>query len=152
MLAEEVINRCVIEQNGCITWEGAHDGKGYPHAYLEGRTARVFRFLYVWFIGLVPINHELHHRCENKACVNPFHVEPVTKSEHKFFKHPQALRTHCPKGHELTLENTYVLKNKTRQNSYKRSCRICERERKSTPEYLAYMRAYYYRRKAERGA
>jgi hypothetical protein len=92
----------------------------------------------------------LHHQCENKRCVNPYHVEDITKSEHHAFKHPRPLRTHCREGHELDEGNTYVLY--VGRNKYQRKCRICEKARKATPEYLAYMRDYYYRRKAARGA
>jgi hypothetical protein len=143
-----VIDRCVFEPGGCVSWKGAHDGKGYPHFSHEKRGHRVFRYLYETFVGPIPERHLLHHRCENKWCVNPFHGWPLTMSEHKAFAHPQLRATHCPNGHEFTVENTYWLKIKTRENNWQRKCRTCERERKSTPEYLKYMRDYYQRRKA----
>jgi hypothetical protein len=144
-----ILNRCIVEPDDCVRWDGAHDGKGYPHCQYEGKTRRVFRILYEIAFGEIQ-NELLHHRCENKWCVNPGHAEDITKSEHHAFKHPLTLRTHCSKGHEMTDENTYTLH--VGRNNYQYKCRTCERERKSTPEYLAYMRAYYYRRKAERGA
>jgi hypothetical protein len=26
-----ILNRCAMQDNGCVRWSGAHDGKGYPH-------------------------------------------------------------------------------------------------------------------------
>lgn len=151
MLIEQIIDRCVIEPDGCVTWRGAHDGKGYPHCSVDGKTVRVFRELYRAFVGEISAE-VLHHRCENKGCVNPWHLEEVSKSEHHAFKHPRTLRTHCPKGHALVGDNLYEQKIGAFKNKTQRKCRTCEAARKSTPEYLAYMRAYYYRRKAERAS
>jgi hypothetical protein len=39
------------------------------------------RVAYEQFVGTVPDGLELDHLCENKACVNPGHLEPVTRSE-----------------------------------------------------------------------
>ena len=47
----------------------------------------------------------------------------------------------------MTQENTYVLH--VGRNNYQYKCRKCERARRATPEYLAYMRAYYRRRKSQ---
>jgi hypothetical protein len=40
------------------------------------------RFIYEEVVGPIPAAHELHHRCENPRCVNPDHLEPVTRAEH----------------------------------------------------------------------
>ncbi len=139
MTLAEIIDRCVVAPNGCVTWQGAHDGKGYPHCYYKGKTHRIFRVLYESFIG--PIRHDLlHHTCENRECVNPAHLEDITKSEHHRDKHPRPLATHCPKGHELVGRNLMVI-NLSSGNIH-RKCRICETARKKTPEYKAYKAAY----------
>lgn len=38
-------------------------------------------FMYEHFAGPVPDGLELDHLCRNKACINPDHLEPVTRSE-----------------------------------------------------------------------
>lgn len=36
-----------------------------------------------WFAyGEIPEGHVIHHRCENKRCVNPDHLEAVLASRH----------------------------------------------------------------------
>jgi hypothetical protein len=39
------------------------------------------KFAYQAIVGPVPKGRELDHLCENKLCVNPAHLEPVTHQE-----------------------------------------------------------------------
>lgn len=84
MTLDQVIDRCVILEDGCIRWRGAHDGKGYAHFRPQGlwRTDRVFRTFYELLHGVIPPWKELHHTCHNKWCVSPFHIEVVDRIGH----------------------------------------------------------------------
>ena len=78
----EVLDRCQFESSGCVSWNGARDGRGYPHYGFQGGTYRVFRTLYEMLVGPLLSGQELHHVCGNKACVNPHHVESRSRAEH----------------------------------------------------------------------
>ena len=71
----------------CWLWTGAATG-GYgvfmvSFRRIEGRRvlkfARAHRFSYETLIGPVPGGLELDHLCKETACVNPAHLEQVTK-------------------------------------------------------------------------
>ena len=38
------------------------------------------RFAYQYMIGPIPDGLELDHLCRNRPCVNPYHLEPVTRA------------------------------------------------------------------------
>lgn len=70
----------------------------------------------------IPDGMELHHTCEQRACINPDHLEPMSHADHMKLS-AKAQQTHCVHGHPFDEANTYVRPNGTR------ACRICKRER-----------------------
>lgn len=71
--------------------------------------------------GPVPDGLELDHLCRVRNGVNPLHLEPVTHREN--VRRAAAAKTHCPAGHEYTIENTRV-----DPKTGKRKCRTCHRD------------------------
>lgn len=67
---------------GCWQWVGGLSG-GYGTFRDERgfRYVNAHRWAYERLIGPVPEGLELDHRCRNKACVNPLHLEAVTHQE-----------------------------------------------------------------------
>jgi hypothetical protein len=100
-----------------------------PHGYgrfnLRRRSGE-YAHRRVWeeCFGLIPDGMVIHHRCANKACVNPEHLELTTPEEHADsapgLKRSQ---THCVRGHEFTATNTL------RGSRGSRVCRACNRDR-----------------------
>lgn len=74
----------VIEVDGCWTWMHKRDAQGYGH--LTGSPVagerRAHRAAYAAANGPIPRGDHIHHRCENKACINPAHLEHHTHSRH----------------------------------------------------------------------
>lgn len=109
----------------CWIWEGYTNKDGYGQFYDgEQNGARVHKWLYENSIGPVPKGLELHHKCFVTKCVNPIHLEPTTHTkniaESPCVSTINKAKTHCPKGHEYTWENTYV-----EPNRGVRRCRTC---------------------------
>jgi len=108
--------------NGCIVWTGGKTAGGYGMfaPLTDGEPAKVMahRWAYEHAVGAIPAGLDIDHLCRNRACVNPVHLEPVTREEN--IRRAAAVKTHCPHGHEYTPENTYV-----RPGTVHRHCRTC---------------------------
>lgn len=75
------------KENGCWEWTGGKNYAGYGvfrHGYHADGTrtlVRAHRFAYQLFVGEIPEGLVLHHRCGNRACVNPAHLEVTTNED-----------------------------------------------------------------------
>lgn len=116
----------------CWQWIGFRTPKGYGLCSLviDGKdtTRRAHRLAYEYLIGPIPDGLEIDHLCRNTGCVNPWHLEPVTKQVNIARSiEDRALRNTCKRGHWRTPENTrtYV---RSRDGAQMRTCRICAAE------------------------
>ena len=111
----------------CWIWHAAQDGHGYGHFYYQGKVRKAYWAAYVMQVGPVPSGLELDHICRVQLCVNPLHLEPVTKQENmrRGYWPPMvsSRRDCCEQGHAYTPENLYVA------STGHRYCRTCKRER-----------------------
>lgn len=69
------------ELGPCWNWGGSTTQDGYATVRFLGRTRYVYRLLFERHMLPFPLGYESDHLCRNRGCVNPFHIEPVTKSE-----------------------------------------------------------------------
>lgn len=74
-------------ESGCWNWQGHMDSNGYGRAFditrpRGKRSEWAHRVFYRRFKGEIPARHEVDHVCQNTRCVNPSHLEAVTKVEH----------------------------------------------------------------------
>jgi HNH endonuclease len=80
----------------------------------DGRTKRrAHRVMREKYKGKITPGMVLHHKCQNRRCCNPDHLEMLSKSEHSALHRGNligrdGLLSHCRKGHEFTPENTYI--------------------------------------------
>lgn len=67
-----------IDHPYCWQWTGRQNRNGYGRTRWEGREPVTHRL--VWFILREPIPSYilLDHRCRNRLCCNPNHLDPVT--------------------------------------------------------------------------
>jgi hypothetical protein len=74
----------VNEVTNCWEWQHPLTAQGYARPNGPDRRIRSGVHILYWeqTNGPVPIGKELHHLCENRSCVNPAHLIPVTHLEH----------------------------------------------------------------------
>lgn len=99
------ISRC-IDLKPCWEWKTYLDQDGYANLRSKKKIVKAHRFSYENFIGKIPKNREIDHLCKNTKCVNPLHLEPVTRKVN-LSRVIRVLKTECKRGHKFTPLNTY---------------------------------------------
>ena len=133
---ERFLDKCIPEPNsGCWLWTGAICPQtGYGNFWKDKHPISAHEAAYELFNEtVVPDGLELDHLCRVRSCVNPAHLDPVTHSENMrrginpvgraVLAARAAAITHCPQGHEYTVENTYMYR------GIHRCCRACNYRR-----------------------
>ena len=114
----------------CWPWKGGLSTKGYGVLNVHSRPIPAHRIAWILAGRKLDITLELDHLCRNRACVNPAHLEQVTtkinQDRGNGFSGINARKTHCPRGHPYSDQNTNTVKSKGRTW---RVCKTCQRER-----------------------
>lgn len=145
-----VASHCRLAPSGCWEWLMSRTADGYGQVSVKRAMVRVHQVTYLALVGPVPEGLQLDHLCRNRACCNPWHVEPVTPLENtRRGDGPEVIgrryrdRTECSRGHEYTPENTYI---RTRRSG--RTSRVCRKCR--VIRVIPYQRARRERMRRER--
>ena len=109
----------------CDIWQGANKSNGYGVAVYKGKQTTVHRVMYMLVHGAIPDGYEVDHTCNNRACINPNHLQAVTHQENMYLGATR--RKQCKAGHEWNDKNTYITQVKRKQGGYRtqRYCRVC---------------------------
>lgn len=133
---------CKFEQrvertDGCWLWTGTLDDYGYGQLYggfengRERAPLKAHRLAYELFVGPIPDGLTIDHVCQVKRCVNPAHLDVVTKGENTrrrhrpgYFNQPMA----CKRGHDWTKYPPGIAVRKN--GTVSRTCWACRTERR----------------------
>lgn len=110
----------------CIEWTKYRLPFGYGQTTHRGKVRLAHRVAYIEAHGLELDDISgmvVMHRCDNPGCVNPDHLELGTRADNNRDMAAKGRgnhqkKTHCPRGHEYSEENTYTY-------GTNRQCRKC---------------------------
>jgi hypothetical protein len=106
----ERIEARVIKTDHCWFWTAHVNAGGYGIINITtqgGKKSRLaHRVSYEAFVGPIPDGMVLDHRCRNRACVRPDHLEPVPHEVNVRRGASTERGTHCGNGHEYTKAST----------------------------------------------
>lgn len=77
----ERIHYTIDAECGCWLWSRAINNKGYGRLSINKKQVLAHRYVYETVRGPIPGGLSLDHKCSNRRCVNPDHLEPVTHKE-----------------------------------------------------------------------
>ena len=128
-LIQVLESKTVKIPDSCWLWQGALDSGGYGVISFQNKNINVHRLSAYLFLGLdLDSDQWVLHKvwCLHRNCWWPDHLYVGTRTDNftdsEIVGTHQKSKTHCPKGHEYTEDNTYVHPNGDRR------CRICRRE------------------------
>lgn len=137
--ADRVMEKITIDPlTGCWEFQGARQERGHgliragSRSDGTARLAKAHRVTYEYYIGPIPAGLVLDHaECNNPPCVNPWHLEPVTRAENT--RRYARSRTHCRHGHE------YAVVGYVQLSADRRMCPVCytailQRQRRTPTE------------------
>lgn len=96
-IIDKILSR--VEPIGeCWQWTGPTSGEGrgggYGRMSLDGQTVAVHIVMFTCVNGYIPGKKQIDHKCNNRLCCNPDHLEMVTHKQNQKRRDKRAQTNH----------------------------------------------------------
>jgi len=105
-ILDRIEARCRIEDTGfvldgkpspCHLWTGPDSGTGrgggYGRMSLDGQTVAVHLVVFTHYYGYIPGKKQIDHKCYQRLCCNPAHLQMVTHLKNQRLRAKRAKTT-----------------------------------------------------------
>lgn len=99
---------CIEPNYGHINQDGYVRVLDKPRSQ-GGKLKMCHRIKWIEIYGDIPDGYEINHKCKNRKCCNPEHLECLTKSEHKSIDNGLRYKTRADAVYKTHLENLNLL-------------------------------------------
>lgn len=101
--------RTVEAANGCWEWVAAKAAQRYAFLQHEGKNILGHRYVYELTHGSIPDGMVVRHKCDNKCCINPEHLELGTNADNMRDKAERGRATRGETHHKAKLSEVEVV-------------------------------------------
>lgn len=111
------------KENDCLIWNGRKDKDGYGICFFRKKPRRAHRVAWFFLNGDIEEGLVVNHVCRRKDCVNPQHLQAMTRTENNMrdstsIGYLNSQKKFCKNGHIFD-----------KKYGKRRYCSICEREK-----------------------
>lgn len=92
-----------LNRHGCWEWQGARSAKGYGriNMRIDGKHKSLWAHIVAFeeYVRKLLPGEEVDHLCYNRACINPLHLQAVSKTTNLARRRPSG--SHKEQCHEV---------------------------------------------------
>ena len=125
--------KVILSESSCWEYVGAKNSDGYSVQKIRSSKHKLNKTILAHRASWLLANRKivsgfvLDHKCKNRSCVNPLHLQQITASQNTIIGSGITTinknKKFCIDGHEFNEENTYFRK----YNPNYRRCKICDK-------------------------
>lgn len=71
----------IHKTESCWIWDGSGTMQGYGQVMVNRKRWLIHRYMYEAYKGPILDGLTIHHKCENKSCCRPSHLEAITHTD-----------------------------------------------------------------------
>lgn len=122
LIMDQLKDKFFVSISGCHVWTGNVSKNGYGKLFHMGETLLAHRQAHIVYKGGIPDGLQVDHKCRNRLCINPDHLEAVTQRENiirgEGLASVNSKKIICKRGHPLHPYTPGKI----------RRCRVCHAE------------------------